>query len=158
MASAESFLTSDAQLAAQADFRPVFEKYSKVADDAAIETVKAALEKKNHKVTVVATKEEALKAALAAVPEGASVHNASSTTLVRFGPISALTIRPLVAIFNYFNLLTNTPFRFYSLTTQLYALNCIFGEFVRCNFVIALIPVATAPRMFLWLIDSNRSR
>lgn len=83
MATAESFLTSDAQLAALETFKATFEKYSKVADDATIETVKAALEKKNHKVTVVASKEEALKAVIALVPEGASVHNTSSTTLVR---------------------------------------------------------------------------
>lgn len=98
MASAESFLTSDAQLAGQAEtFRAAYEKYSKVADDATIETVKAALEKKNHKVTVVASKEEALAAVIALVPEGASVHNTSSTTLVRLLALLHQRPKPLLA-------------------------------------------------------------
>lgn len=104
--SAESFLTSDATLAGNADFRSVFEKYSKVADDATVETVKTALEKKNHKVTVVATKEEALAAVIALVPEGLSVHNTSSTTLVRCGRGFHLTTGPLSTALCYLSLLT----------------------------------------------------
>lgn len=82
--SAESFLKSDSELAGKlSTFQPVFDKYSKVAEDATIDIVKTALEKKNHKVTVVSSKAEALQAAIDLVPEGASVHNTSSTTLVR---------------------------------------------------------------------------
>ena len=82
-ASAESFLTSDSQLAANTEFKPTFDKYSKVASDETIAKVKAALEKKNHSVVIAANKEEALKTVIDLIPEGVSVHNTSSTTLVR---------------------------------------------------------------------------
>jgi hypothetical protein len=88
-ASAESFLTSDAQLAANDAVKAAHAKYSKVASDAVIEKTKAALEKKNHGVTVVANKEEALSTLVGLIPEGVTIHNTSSTTLVRPLPVSS---------------------------------------------------------------------
>lgn len=83
MASSDHWMKQDATLSADEGFHKLFEKYSKVASDASIATTKAALEKKNHKVTIVDNGKEALEALQNMIPEGASVYNTSSTTLVR---------------------------------------------------------------------------
>jgi len=62
-----------------------FDKYSHPASNEAIEATKKALEGKTHKVTVVDTKEEALKTLVSLIPEGASIYNAGSTTLGEIG-------------------------------------------------------------------------
>lgn len=81
--SAQEYLASDSALHSDKAFKALFDKYSKVASDDVITKTKEALEKKNHKVTVVADKAEALKTVIDLIPEGASIHNPSSTTLVR---------------------------------------------------------------------------
>ena len=84
-ATAESFFTSDAALASNDAAKAAFAKYSKAASDAVIEKTKAALEKKNHAVTVVADKAAALAALIDLIPEGVTIHNTSSTTLNQIG-------------------------------------------------------------------------
>lgn len=59
------------------------QKYSRPASDESIAKTKAALESKGHKVTIVSSAEEAVNLIKESIPEGASVYNAGSTTLVR---------------------------------------------------------------------------
>ena len=58
------------------------QKYTRPAPEETIENTKKALESKGHKVTVVSTREEAVTLLKEYIPEGASVYNAGSTTLV----------------------------------------------------------------------------
>jgi len=78
--SALHFFQSDEQLK-DIDFA----KYQTVPSNEAIHHAKAALEAKNHKVTIVETRAEALEAVKNAVPKGASVMNAGSVTLSEIG-------------------------------------------------------------------------
>jgi len=62
-----------------------YDKYSKLADAATVEKTKAALEGKLHKVSVVNSKEEALKTVLELIPKDATVYNPASTSLWEIG-------------------------------------------------------------------------
>jgi len=62
-----------------------FDQYSKPASDDSIAKTKAALIAKQHAVTVVNSKAEALEAIKKLIPQGASVHNAGSRTLIEIG-------------------------------------------------------------------------
>lgn len=86
---AAEYAKSDSALAASEDFKKAYAKYHEVPSADVIEKAKAGLEKNNHKVTVVANKEEALKTLVSLIPDGVSIHNTSSTTLVRFCPTRA---------------------------------------------------------------------
>ena len=79
-----SFLTSDKQLSENTGFKALYDKYSTVPSDETIDKVKKGLESKNHAVTIAANKEEALKSLIALIPSGVTLHNTSSTTLVRY--------------------------------------------------------------------------
>lgn len=59
-----------------------YDVYGKAASDEQIERAKKALEAKTHKVSVVATKQEAVELLAKSIPSGASVMNAGSRTLV----------------------------------------------------------------------------
>lgn len=73
------------------------QKYSRPASDEVIAKTKAALESKGHKVTVVSTPEEAVNLIKESIPEGASVYNAGSTTLV-----STITNRNTYKYYQYY--------------------------------------------------------
>lgn len=88
--SASQWIKEDADLVANENIKALYEKYSKVPSDDVIEKTKAALEKKNHKVTVVENGAAALEAIKALIPEGASVHNTSSTTHAQIGLVDLL--------------------------------------------------------------------
>jgi len=77
--SAAGLFKSDPQLAT------VEKKWGNPVSQEHIENTKKALEAKKMKVTVVANKAEALKTIVDMVPQGASVMNAGSTTLIEIG-------------------------------------------------------------------------
>lgn len=70
-----------------------FNKYSKAASAADIEAAKKALEAKGHKVTIVSTPEEAVKAVGAAIPQNASVGFGYATTHNEIGLIDYFKTR-----------------------------------------------------------------
>jgi hypothetical protein len=70
-----------------------FEFYTKPASDESVERAKKGLESQGHIVTVVNTPEEALEAIKKLIPEGVTVANGGSTTLVRCVIIYLLTHR-----------------------------------------------------------------
>jgi hypothetical protein len=60
-----------------------FDKYSKIASDDAVQRTKDALAAKTFKVDVVNSGSEAVELLKSLIPQGVSVHNGASTTLVR---------------------------------------------------------------------------
>jgi hypothetical protein len=73
------------------DLLKLDQKFSRPASDAQIEKTKKSLEAKSHKVTVVNTASEAVALLKSQIPEGATVYNAGSTTLV--SPLSIRLLR-----------------------------------------------------------------
>jgi hypothetical protein len=59
-----------------------FDKYSALASEDKVNATAQALQGKGYKVSVVNNKQEALEEVKKLIPNGASVFNASSTTLV----------------------------------------------------------------------------
>mmetsp|Transcript_14343 Transcript_14343/g.20008 ORF Transcript_14343/g.20008 Transcript_14343/m.20008 type:complete len:232 (-) Transcript_14343:36-731(-) len=78
--SASGLYASDPQLKNLA-----VDKYGKPASDEAVEKTKNALIAKQHHAFVVNSKQEALDKIKELIPKGASVHNASSTSLIEIG-------------------------------------------------------------------------
>jgi len=90
---ASDFAKSDEKLAADADFKKVFDRYSHLAsEDALTKTVKALTEKK-HSVKVCKTSKEAVEYLNQLIPDGSSVSNGGSTTLLQIGIFDALMAR-----------------------------------------------------------------
>lgn len=90
---AEELIANDKQLANNADFAALHEKYGEPRHvSRRIKNAKAGLEAKNHAVSVVNTSAEALALIKSLIPEGSEVHNTASQTLVR--PISFGTVFP----------------------------------------------------------------
>ena len=85
MSSAQELIESDVQLQTDA-FKALHLKYGGLADDAAINATKEGLEKKGHSVSIVSSGAEALEKVKSLIPEGASVYNTASVSLVCLYP------------------------------------------------------------------------
>lgn len=82
MSTAAELIAADAQLQT-ATFQAAHQKYSKLASAEQIEATRDALKGKGYNVQVAQTGAEALELIKGLIPEGATVHNTSSTALVR---------------------------------------------------------------------------
>jgi hypothetical protein len=80
--SSTALVEGDAQLNNDA-FRALHAKYSVLASDEQIAKTKAGLESKGHSASVVSTGVEALELITSLIPDGVSVYNTGSTSLVR---------------------------------------------------------------------------
>jgi len=80
---AEALIELDSQLNNDA-FKALHAKYSKLASDESLSRTQQGLESKGHKVSIVDTGSDALSLITSLIPEGSSVHNTGSTSLVRF--------------------------------------------------------------------------
>jgi uncharacterized phage infection (PIP) family protein YhgE len=79
---ANSLVQEDSQINNDS-FKALHSKYSVLASDDQIAKTKAGLESKGHTTSVVETGAEALALIQTLIPDGSSVYNTGSTSLVR---------------------------------------------------------------------------
>lgn len=84
MFSAATLAAEDSKLASSQAYKDARAKFTKIPSSDTIEVTKKALEDAGHTVTIVADKKSALEALQKAIPSGASINLAGSTSLVRF--------------------------------------------------------------------------
>lgn len=93
MSSVADLIAADAQLQTDA-FKAAHQKYSKGASAETINTTRDALKAKGYQVSVAQTGADALEVIKSLIPDGSSVHNTASTSLVRSSTTSPCEILP----------------------------------------------------------------